>query len=57
MRQSDFQPLDAKDFVIVAIIMGVFLSGCWFVGSLLAKTKEPNAIHGSHQPTIPSTPL
>jgi hypothetical protein len=55
MREPDFQPLETKDFLILAVIMGVFLSGCWFVGSLLVKAKEPNAIHGTQQPFISST--
>jgi hypothetical protein len=55
MRESDFQPLETKDFLILAVIMGVFLSGCWFIGSLLVKGRDPNAIHGTHQPIIPST--
>jgi hypothetical protein len=55
MRESDFQQLETKDFLILAVIMGVFLCGCWFVGSLLVKAREPNAIHGTQQPIISST--
>jgi hypothetical protein len=49
MRESDFQPLETKDFLILAVIMGVFLSGCWFIGSLLVKGRDPqrNTRHSS----------
>lgn len=45
MRQSDFQPLETKDFLILAAIMVAILWGCWEAGTMLVKSR--NASHAN----------
>ncbi|CAN7594741.1 hypothetical protein LJR231_004395 [Phyllobacterium sp. LjRoot231] len=40
MRQSDFQPLETKDFLILAVIMAAILWGCWEAGTMLVRSRN-----------------
>ena len=47
MRQPDFQPLETKDFLILAAIMVAILWGCWEAGTILANSSNPSGDQSS----------
>jgi hypothetical protein len=51
MRQPDFQPLETKDFLILAAIMVAILWGCWEAGTMLVKSSNPSG-QNAHQSSI-----
>ena len=50
MRQPDFQPLETKDFLILAAIMVAILWGCWEAGTILARSSNANGSQSSITP-------
>jgi len=40
MHPSDFQPLETKDFLILAAIVVAILWGCWEAGTMLVKSRS-----------------
>jgi len=53
MRQPDFQPLETKDFLILAAIMVAILWGCWEAGTMLVKARSASDRNAHQSSSLP----
>jgi len=53
MRQPDFQPLETKDFLILAAIMVAILWGCWEAGTMLVKSRNASDQNAHQSSSLP----